>query len=196
MTHIFGIGLSRTGTTSLTAALRSLGYRATHNRLSALRRGPQGELAISASRIARFEAVTGIAIAHFYRELDRMFPDAKFILTTRDAEGWYASLYRNRRTHALVNLIPRAAAVFEATYGTLSFSDRDRLVEGFEAHRRAVLAYFAARPGDLLVLDIQRDAMWEAVCGFLDRPVEHREFPWLNRRYRTSLRNLLDFVLP
>ncbi len=195
---VFGVGLSRTGTTSLTEALRALGYRATHNRLSTLAHDKEAcRLTVRTETIARFDAATGIAIARFYPTLDVAFPKAKFILTTRDTESWLASMERNRWSHELVNRIPRMHAAFVHAYGTGSFDDTSALTQGFVEHEHAVRAYFAERPGDLLVLDMRCDDHWQKLCRFLGRPdALDGSFPWLNRRIRSSKRNLIDFVLP
>ncbi len=195
--RVFGVGLSRTGTTSLAAALRSLDYHTTHYKLSVLCRAPDGALALNLWKVAQFDALTSIPIVRFYPELDQAFPGSKFILTTRDAESWAASMWRNRRSQVLINLIPGARQIFEEVYGTSSFKSMDRLVERFKAHNRGVQEYFAGRPDDFLVLDVRSPDSWERLCHFLGKPVEHgATFPWHNRKYRTSVRDLMDFVLP
>ncbi|MBL0299362.1 MAG: hypothetical protein IPQ21_19985 [Betaproteobacteria bacterium] len=40
------------------------------------------------------EALTDTPIPSFYRELDRRYPGAKFILTVRDMESWLLSCKR------------------------------------------------------------------------------------------------------
>lgn len=57
----FGIGLSKTGTISLFAALALLGYRA-----------------------AEHDVATDLPLAAFYPQLDERYPGSKFILTLRD----------------------------------------------------------------------------------------------------------------
>lgn len=195
--RVFGVGLSRTGTTSLAAALRLLGYHTTHYKLSLLCRRPDGTVALNLENVARFDALTSIPIARFYPELDHAFPGSKFLLTTRDAESWAASMWRNRRSQILINLIPSAGQIFEEVYGTRSFKNMECLTERFEAHNREVRAYFALRPDDFLELDVRSSDIWERLCRFLNIPVDRGAiFPWHNYKYRTSVRDLADFVLP
>ena len=71
---ILGIGLSRTGTTSLHLAMGMLGYRSIHcPRLDRL-----GEI------LEHYQAAVDTPIACSFRELDLCYPDSLFILTIRD----------------------------------------------------------------------------------------------------------------
>ena len=66
---VFGIGLTRTGTTSLTEGLKVLGYSAIH-------------CPMSYKEIDSFEASTDTAVAARFEFLDLLYPESKFILTT------------------------------------------------------------------------------------------------------------------
>src|SRR5215471_14847963 len=86
---VFGIGLSRTATTSLHAALGILGLRSFHWTI-----GPE-------KRILRLEdayfcdAITDINAAFCFETLARMFPRAKFIYTSRPLHAWERSIVRH-----------------------------------------------------------------------------------------------------
>src|SRR5215212_6804140 len=103
---VFGIGLSRTGTTSLTKALRILGYRAVHCPLSIVRFNGKG-LQLSAEVVDRYDAFTDSPVARMYRELDYACPGSKFILTTRPIEKWMASVRRMRLSFVLLEALPK-----------------------------------------------------------------------------------------
>ncbi|NIQ13131.1 MAG: hypothetical protein GTO02_01590, partial [Candidatus Dadabacteria bacterium] len=78
---IFGIGLSRTGTTSLNKALEILGYKSIH--------WPSNNQILTDICDGRFkwdilqtyDALTDIHGAAFYREFDKEYLNSKFILT-------------------------------------------------------------------------------------------------------------------
>ena len=82
---IFGIGLHRTGTSSLNEALNILGYRSIHTPLDIY---PDIDTRI----IDKYDAFTDNPIPLLYKQLDRLYPGAKFILTTRDLDSWIKSV--------------------------------------------------------------------------------------------------------
>jgi len=77
---IFGIGLPKTGTTSLTIALEMLGYTSRHSPMECFTLH-HGELSVNQKKIDKYDALTDLPIPHFYPELDICFPNSKFILT-------------------------------------------------------------------------------------------------------------------
>ena len=87
MRKVFGIGLSRTGTKSLAAAMQILGYNTLHycplvnNRAS-----------ISLEDIKQYDAIISTKFYGIYSTLDLQYPNSKFILTTRDKEHWFSSI--------------------------------------------------------------------------------------------------------
>ncbi len=191
---VFGIGLSRTGTTSLTEALRALGYRAVHFPLAIVRED-EGRLTLDARAAARFDALTDTPAALLFRELDAAFPGSKFILTTRRTEAWLASMRRLRASYAFLRFIPKVAQLTEALYGPRTYDDEQTLRARFARHRAQVEAYFSKRmERDVLVLDFESGDGWRELCAFLGREVPHAPFPHANRSYGTTLRNMFDFA--
>ena len=84
MNKIFGIGLPRTGTTSLSKALRALGYEGQNYCLLHDTR--------TSDRTTFFEVDNS-----FYRNFKDIFhgnKNSKFILTTRDRDSWRKSISR------------------------------------------------------------------------------------------------------
>jgi hypothetical protein len=184
---IFGVGLSKTGTTSLTRALRILGFKATHCPFFALDHFSP-TLALRLEKIARRDAFTDSPIPLFYRELDAAFPGSKFILTIRDRESWLDSCQNHHvwpGNHIQGTFVPGLPLVrtqlmlHKNLYGSERF-DRDGFTASYESHRRSVLDFFAERPADLLVIDLCGGEGWEQLCPFLNKPVPDRPFPRLN----------------
>ena len=87
---IFGVGLSKTGTTSLARALEILGYK-TRDYLGVTRYSPSDLSSIDLQIIDSNDAFTDTPIPSFYRELDTRYPGSKFILTVRDTDDWLQS---------------------------------------------------------------------------------------------------------
>ena len=190
---VFGIGLSRTGTTSLTEALRALGYKAVHCPLSIVAFNGSG-LKLNTAIVDQFDAFTDSPVARVYRELDQAYPGSKFILTTRPLDKWMSSMRRMRASFTLLMALPKVRQLAH-DLGTASFRDERALANGFLNHNRSVREYFGPRIGkDLLVLDVSAADAWERMCRFLGHETAQRAFPHYNRGYGTTLVNMRDLI--
>jgi hypothetical protein len=172
---VFGIGLDKTGLTSLHQALEELGYT------TARLQGPETELPIFRALDegwpllhyldAEADAVAGIlALSSRFFIADVQYPGSKFILTVRDLADWLAS----RRRQVEKNRELQAAGIPHT--GFLSV-DVDAWGAHYEEHEAVVRAYFADRPDDLLVFDLVGGDGWEPLCEFLGLPTPEASFP-------------------
>ena len=176
--RVFGIGLNKTGTTSLHEALGVLGYDALHWGGPAIRKlveaaGDRGEPLLSRLD-QRYDAFTDIeALSTGFELLDEQYPGSRFILTLRPVEDWIAS----RRQHVERNRRRAAAGEY---HGSFTEIDEAAWRAAWDRHLNAVRTYFAGR-GNLLEVDLAAGDGWEALCSFLDEPVPSTPFPWGNR---------------
>jgi Sulfotransferase domain len=174
---VFGIGLGRTGTRSLVAALNSLGVRSIHypSDDQTLRELKAGQYRLSVLDV--YDGAADISVAPYYAELDRAYPGSKFILTVRDKANWLDSIEAH-----LTNVnnfdYEFARFVHTVTYGCEVFH-RERFARAYDCHVMNVSSYFSQRPSDLLVLDICKGDGWEVLCPFLARtsPMPLPAFP-------------------
>jgi hypothetical protein len=169
---IFGIGLAKTGTTSLNDAFAILGIASIG-------------CPASISDIRRFEAATDGIVADRFEELDRVFPHSKFIYTVRDRDSWLQSYtgYRGRKHSPM----PGHEEMTSRLYGTTG-TDEQTLIEAYARHERHVLEYFRERPDDLLVMDICGGRTdWETLCAFLGKPVPEEPFPSSNPKFTDNI---------
>lgn len=179
--RIFGIGLSKTGTHTLTHALNTLGVPCVHYPDPALMLAGEYDRALG-----EHLAATDISVSAFYRELDAGYPGSLFILTTREPSSWLDSVedHRRRRAHEDTTDCPKAA-IRELVYGTRGF-ERAVFARAATEHERAVRAYFACRPHRLLVWDLCEQPAWEPLCDFLGAAVPSAEFPHRNARNQAA----------
>jgi len=169
---VFGIGVAKTGTTSLTEALKILGYSAIHS-----------------TEIYRLydevNAATDTSIAVRYKELDIIFPNSKFILTTRDLNDWLASFEAHARKLVIDDLDLYRRFEFSwiraKLFGKVQF-DKDLFAQGYKRHYQDVNDYFRNRPQDILILNICDGEGWPKLCSFLNKPIPSVPFPNLNKR--------------
>lgn len=163
---VFGIGLSRTGTSTLTRALEILGLRPIH-------------YPTSIDQVRAHGAAADLPVAGSFERLDALFPRSRFIYTFRPLDAWLESCkmhFSRDRAIASAFAIRRFAL-----YGCVDY-DRDAFVRAYAAHEERVRAYFKDRPEDLLSIDLTMPGdHWQALCAFLGRPRPATEFPWLNR---------------
>jgi Sulfotransferase domain len=175
--RIFGIGLNKTGTTSLHEALQILGYTSLHYG------GPETMASIRKAIVDRkpvleyvdpaYDAFSDTTITHYYHLADVQYPGSKFILTVRDLDGWLSS----RRRHVEKNQQRKAAGEYNDDFLEV---DTERWTAEFQRHYGAVRSYFAHRPDDLLVYDVVSGDGWEKLCAFLGREVPDESFPQKN----------------
>jgi hypothetical protein len=178
---VFGIGLPRTASRSVYAAVCHLGW-------GRLLQDP-----VDWNRIDRAPGAFDITIASRYRELDERYPGSKFILTLRLSDSWLKGirkLYRRWAPLRNTTLPPRGAnprrykwwileaerAVWGAAGWTRIPSDREFL-QGRIQHHDGVREYFADRPQDLLEFDVFAGDGYEKLSAFLGAPVPKRKFP-------------------
>lgn len=178
-TRIFCIGLSRTGTLSLTAAFEQLGIRAQHypNDRTTQKELRRGHYALAI--LDRVQALLDIPVSPYYAQFDDLYPEAKFILTTRPTESWLSSMETHFRLYVEHMRDDFDDFVLASVYGALHFTaERFRFVK--ELHERNVQDYFSGRPDKLLVFDIFEGHSWPELCRFLDHPVPEEPFPHRN----------------
>lgn len=181
---VFCIGLSKTGTRSLHAALELLGLRSVHwggpDLETAVQRGPEMQAAIERCLREGRPLLEDLEEADAYSDvlglttnfdvLDRQYPGSRFILTVRDLDEWIDS----RRRHVEANIARRARGEYRGAFLTV---DPDGWRAEMGAHIARVQAHFAGRPDDLLVMDIAAGDGWERLCPFLELAVPEAPFP-------------------
>lgn len=185
-TKIFGIGLSKTGTTSLTEALRVLGFSAAHyfNNFS-------GEM-IADRDIALYDALTDTPISYQFQELYARYPDAKFIYTTRPLEQWKPSLLKHIRRALNIDTFKGFDSIVngenETRHGELFRDVHNKLYVPFEtpedaynAHDQSVRDFFAARPeANFLEINFFKGDGYPELAAFLGVPEPEHAFPQKN----------------
>jgi hypothetical protein len=193
---VFCIGAHKTGTTSMQAALRALGFSVLpesvwYNDITLRREFYDGRYAKLFDIIEQYDAFEDSPFNHsdFYQRLYERYPDARFILTVRDPEGvvashkrWLATLRRtvfaaDKDVEAFVEMFWRQE------YGQGKFIDDEEKLKAIYARRNeSIVEFFRGKSHQFLMMDLQKESHpWDKLCGFLYREVPQMDFPHLNR---------------
>ena len=190
---VFGIGLAKTGTTSLSQALKILGYNSKHYPFYMLSLD-KGTLMLNKRNIDGLDALVDTPIPMFYEELDRSYPHSKFILTTRDMKSWLDSAKHHfTKKRAMIRAPLMGSALYHylnQMYGSQTFDD-DVFEAAYHAHTERVKRYFSGRENDLLIFNMRTGDGWQDLCSFLGEPVPEIEFPLENSR--SQFRNIFPY---
>lgn len=184
---IFGIGFYKTGTTTLYEALRILGYHTINgDKLGSYPGADDGATLIRQidagdyrlPTFEMFEAFTDNPYFHIWRQIYDLYPDAKYIMTTRDEQRWIDScvkFFRHRRMRPMRLWMfgPHANPAKDA-------ASRQAWLDAYRAHNAAVREFFADRPQQFFEFDPTREPGWERLCAFLGAPIPERPWPHAN----------------
>lgn len=203
--RVLALGLGRTGTASLRAALKELGYTDTYHMMSASVENPPDCLCWQDAFAAKFEgkgkfgreewdallghcqAVCDWPAVAFSKELIEAYPEAKVIITTRDVDSWHKSVLKtvNWRANdpelkAVANFDWAAGLYYPMLRNFWKFFFYDdfenRGKERFHDYYKEIRALVP--PGRLL--EYRVSSGWEPLCEYLGEPVPDVPFPQSN----------------
>ncbi|MBD2364691.1 hypothetical protein H6G36_26560 [Anabaena minutissima FACHB-250] len=166
---VFGIGLPRTGTTSLDVALNELKIPSIHFPFSFYENDDY-------SILNKYTCFVDTPIPMFYQKLDRLCPGSGFILTTRPLEGWLKSMeWLLSEGGSIWGWKSSYDAFNQEFFGSSNFNVELYKVCYHKFHEE-VFDYFRDRD-DLLILDLSLGYGYEELCKFLDVPVLQADYP-------------------
>ncbi len=192
--RVIGAGFGRTGTLSLKRALETLRYTKCYHMAEVAENPSHVELWRAAWRgedpwselFQGYAAAVDWPTAAFWPRLMRVYPDAKIVLTVRDADAWFASARRtifqsmeeglaSDRRDLRERLVMAEEIIVDGTFGG-DLADRDHAVAVYEANvarvRRDV-------PPDRLVLFDGNDG-WAPLCEALGVETPGVPYPRIN----------------
>ncbi len=181
-TRIFGIGMHKTATTSLNAALKMLGFDSAHWKSAHWARAIWEEMQSGRSAtMERHYALCDLPVPLLYRQLDESYPGSKFILTVREESKWLESvrrhwLHEHNPYRQAWDADPFTHRVHKLLYGQRGF-DADIFLARYRRHNAEVIEYFRGRPNDLLVMSMDDGAGWPQLCAFLKRSIPGESYP-------------------
>ena len=195
--QIVGAALGRTGTNSLKLALEQLGFEPCHHmyevrdhpeQLPYWQAAARGELPDWDQVFADYKSCVDWPSARYWREISAHYPDAKVLLTLRDAESWFASVHATiypsivswptREPGHFRDMLEMAQETIVKQTFDGRLDDRDHALAVYRAHEEKVRRTIA--PERLLAYGVSEG--WEPLCAFLEVPVPDTPFLRTNTR--------------
>lgn len=176
MNKIFIIGLPRTGTTSISVALLDYGFKVAHT-------------AYTKRAFELADVISDAPCFCDYQELDKLFPNSKFVYLDRALENWVPSM-QMLLNKMLPELAPKSGYLnpvlkrcINKTFAPLTIEnplDTQHLTNCYLNHQQAVFDYFANR-SDFLAIDLSHNGSLITLLEFLGiKSTGARNFPQLN----------------
>jgi hypothetical protein len=181
--EIIGAGFGRTGTSSLKAALDTLGFgpccHGTEERHFRQNMEFWDHVYNHApidwdSFFDGYRSTIDSPSCRFYLELSRKYPSAKVILTTRQSDVWFDS-YED--TVLPIIRASHGGRLYSFLFGNCT-PNRESIIATYERHNREVQRLIS--PERLLVYDVLQG--WEPLCRFLAVAIPDVPFPCSNSR--------------
>ncbi len=205
--QVIGAGFGRTGTSSLKAALETLGFGPCYHMTEVFAHPEHADLWQAAWRgepvdwdgfLGGYEAAVDWPACTFYRELMEEYPEAKVLLSMRDPEKWYES---TRSTIYELNEAAERSHISRFVYGVMTlvifggFMRGDMIEEiiwrgtfdgRFEDRAYAMQVFERHNervkrevPAEKLLVYEVREG-WGPLCEFLGVETPDEPFPHLN----------------
>ncbi|MFT6855990.1 MAG: hypothetical protein ACJA0X_001967 [Cyclobacteriaceae bacterium] len=200
---IFCIGKNKTGTTSMSAFLKTLGFKVAPQRPAELLIHDWGKR--NFSNIINYVKVSGVAfqdipfsLAETYQVMDSAFPNSKFILTVRDSpETWYHSLTSFHSKLFGNGHLPTKEDLQNVDYMYKGFAwelnrlihstpesdpyNKKMLIQEYIEYNDEVITYFQNMPKKLLVINLKEENAHQQIADFLGHKGDVVNIPWVNK---------------
>lgn len=185
---VIGAGFGRTGTESMKSALEILGFGpCLHMKViladpaleaywrTVIKDEQQGKAPNWDEVYQDWHSAVDFPTACYWRELSAHYPDAKVILTVRDAESWYESV-----SNTIMKILDRITDPDSIGLRLISqgvfhgrLDDRDYAIGLYEKHNAEVRAGISA---DRL-LEYNLGDGWDPLCRLLGRGTPNEPYP-------------------
>ncbi len=171
------IGLPRTGTTSVSVALLEQGLKVAH-------------MAFTKEAFIQADAISDAPCFSDFKQLDKLFPEAKFVYIDRELDSWVPSMqmllsrmqpHLDAKTGRFHPIMKRS---FRHSFGVglvENPQDEQHLIDCYQRHKTEVLDYFADRQ-DFLSINVSRQGALGQLLAFmgLTNAENQQNFPKLN----------------
>lgn len=176
MNKLFVIGLPRTGTTSVCAALLDEGFKVAHT-------------AFSKHSFTLADVVADTPCYCDFQQLDGLFPGSKFINLERDMDSWLPSIQMLlKKISPYIQTDGKFNPILKRCYNqTFALSDtqglpsEEQLKTCYTKHQQQIIQYFENRK-DCISINISESNSYQQMLDFLGiEATNNKQFPHLNQ---------------
>jgi len=168
---IFVIGFNKTGTTSINKLLQLSNIKSIHTLIPVMK------------IIDKYDAFTDGD--HFnFKNYYKKYPDSLFILNTRSIYSWILSRYKHAQKHNFN----------QCWCWPISDKKTSKWINERETHYKNILDFFADKPHQLLILNIERDGWEKAIIKFVKNEDTIIRLKLNTRDNHTVRRNMNDII--
>jgi hypothetical protein len=179
---VFGLGFHKTGTSTLASVLSKLGYKVCGQQNALAKNFINGDIQTFVELAKNFDAFEDDPWHQLYKEMDKAFPNSKFILTDRNVNDWYKS--------CLNHFYDDSTLFRDFIYGDGRPKDNEeKFKKVYVEHKNNIIEYFKNRPDDFLIVDFSKGDRWEKICAFLEAEIPDYPFPHANKGFYTKSPN-------
>jgi hypothetical protein len=203
MRKVFGVGFSKTGTTSLEIALQDFDLNVCRGHWESNHSNYLMSLFVNQD-FEEIRRMTSYWDAYadapwgggdLYLKLHEWYPDAKFILTVRDPNKWFRSFTNMIKEHESEdgsftefhkNGKYGAALFFERIYKVEDIrNQKEKIISYYESINKSIEDYFKGNPNFIKIdLTANEDSEnWIALAKFLEMSVPDKPFPHSNSTF-------------
>ena len=189
--QIIGAGYGRTGTASLKLALEQIGFGPCYHMTEVFEHPESIPLWVDASKgkpdwdsiFEGYSSCVDFPACTHWRTLMNFYPDAKVILSIRNAGRWFDSVSEtimSPKTAGFTRSSSHKEMITRNIYDLFDgrIHEREHMIECFNAHVQQVKDTVPAER--LLVFEAKMG--WEPLCEFLDVEVPSDSYPHVNTR--------------
>jgi len=199
---VFGVGLQRTGTTSLAAALQHLGWNTLHGVREVIKgvyayAVDRNESVVRSFRVSKWDAWVCWPV-YAYRAFFNYYPDAIWVQTLRDPEQWakrHGVVVEEDRRLVMKGLLsmlsPRQhiEVVQHMRHFGWHYDSPERLARGAAKLQLEVGRFFRRkRKVRFIQMNVFEGDGWDKLCSALGVDVPDMPFPHLNPKKGGALR--------
>lgn len=183
--RVFGVGMKKTGTTSLKRCFERLDLNpiapssqfSLQTRLITRNLQVNNDYTMALDYAEKFKSFEDSPwnLWEMYQQLDHRFPDSLFILTKRDSDKWWRSVER------WISVTKPWMFNGYLRHLRVKYCKKKEMIEAYDDYNKGVIQHFKDRT-NLLVIDFEKNKGWEPICDFLNCPLPNQPFPHVNRQ--------------